>query len=154
MNKGLVIFTIAAVALMVGLVVTYAGKVSLLYLKADEVFDRLQTSAATQHKSPDSLVGKHFRIHGKLQAKSTRRHQGRLDYRFRVQGKSGRSMLVGYKGILPDTFRDGAELVLEGKLIRPDYFEAHSVFAKCPTKYKETKGAGYAKQPAKSTMGM
>lgn len=147
MNKGLILFTLAAIGLMVGLVVTYAGQVSLLYLKADEVFKRLDASAATQHKGPDSLVGKQLRIHGHLKPKTTRRHRGRVDYRFEIMDKkSGRSIEVSYKGILPDTFRDGAELVLEGKLVRANFFKAYSVFAKCPTKYKESKGAGYKKQ--------
>jgi len=144
---------VLAVGTMVALVVTYAGSVSMLYLKADEVFARLDKTASFQHKHPDSLVGQRFRIHGHLKAKSTKRHAGRLDYRFRIMDKkTGRSLLVSYKGILPDTFRDGAELVLEGKLRSPKHFEAYSVFAKCPTKYKEDKGYGYSKKkPANST---
>lgn len=149
-NKGLIAFTIGAVSLMVVLVVTYAGQVSLLYLKADEVFDRLEGKNPNPQKGAKSLIGKHFRIHGNLKPKTTARIRGRLDYRFQVMGKSGRSMKVTYNGILPDTFRDGAELVLEGKLVTAKHFKAHSVFAKCPTKYKETNQAGYKnkKSPA------
>ena len=76
-KKGLVLFSLGAVALMIGLIVTYAGQVSLLYLKTDEVLSRLEKTAAAQHTTPDSLVGKHLRIHGKLKSKSLRRLKGR-----------------------------------------------------------------------------
>ncbi len=149
-KKGLIIFSLGAVALMVGLIVTYAGQVSLLYLKTDEVFARLAQTAPNQHKGPKSLVGQNLRIHGKLKPKTTKRRKGRLHYVFYIQGKSGRSMKVHYDGILPDTFRDGAELVVSGKLEKPDLFIAHTIFAKCPTKYKEgqpgSKKSGYAKK--------
>lgn len=138
-KKGLVIFSLGVVALMVGLIVTYAGKVSLLYLKTDEVLARLARSAVHQHKNPESLVGKHLRIHGMLKPKSTQRLKGRTHYQFHILGQSGKSIQVFYDGILPDTFRDGAELVVEGKLEKPDLFIANTVFAKCPTKYKEEK---------------
>lgn len=144
-KKGLILFSVGIVALMVGLIVTYAGKVSLLYLKTDEVFARLSQSAATQHKGPESLVGKYLRIHGTLKPKTTQRIKGRTHYQFYIQGQSGKAMQVFYDGILPDTFRDGAELVIEGKLERPDLFVARTVFAKCPTKYKEEKAGGYKK---------
>lgn len=138
----LTVLSLVGVAIMVLLVVTYAGQVSVLYLKADQVFSRLKKEAispASAATKKTSLVGRFFRIHGKLKSKSTRRLQGRLDWEFHVQGKSGKSMLVKYTGILPDTFRDGAELVLEGQLVTPTLFRATKVFAKCPTKYKEDK---------------
>ncbi len=138
-TKWLAAISVVAVAGMIGLVVTYASQVSMLYLKMDEVFARLDKSALTAHKAPDSLVGTYLRIHGHLKAKSARRYQGRLDYEFFIQAQSGRALKVRYQGILPDTFRDNAELVLEGKLVQPDLFQAYSVFAKCPTKYKEEK---------------
>ncbi|MCB9639768.1 MAG: cytochrome c maturation protein CcmE [Myxococcales bacterium] len=138
-TKWLVAISLTAVAGMVALVVTYASQVSMLYLKMDEVFARLDKSAVTKHKGPESLVGTYLRIHGHLKPKSAHRYKGRLDYEFHIQNKAGRSIKVRYQGILPDTFRDGAELVLEGKLLQADLFQAYSVFAKCPTKYKEEK---------------
>jgi cytochrome c-type biogenesis protein CcmE len=43
---------------------------------------------------------------------------------------------VSYKGSLPDTFEDGADVVLQGKLTPSGTFEASSLLAKCPSKYK------------------
>ena len=43
---------------------------------------------------------------------------------------------VSYGGSLPDTFEDGADVVLQGKLTPSGTFEASSLLAKCPSKYK------------------
>lgn len=150
LNKGLVVFTVLAIALMIGLVVTYAGSMSVLYLKADQVFTRLDASKAANYQDANNLVGKIFRMHGHLKPKTTRRLKGRLDYEFEIMDKaSGKSLKVRYNGILPDTFRDNAELVLEGKLLTPKLYKAFSVFAKCPTKYKEEQAKG-GKHPGKT----
>jgi len=46
------------------------------------------------------------------------------------------TLRVSYGGSLPDTFRDGAGVVLQGKLTPSGTFEASSLLAKCPSKYK------------------
>jgi len=43
---------------------------------------------------------------------------------------------VSYGGSLPDTFKDGAGVVLQGKLTSSGTFEASSLLAKCPSKYE------------------
>jgi len=43
---------------------------------------------------------------------------------------------VSYGGSLPDTFENGADVVLQGKLTASGTFEASSLLAKCPSKYK------------------
>jgi cytochrome c-type biogenesis protein CcmE len=45
---------------------------------------------------------------------------------------------VSYKGGLPDTFGDGTDVVLQGKLIPSGTFEASSLLTKCPSKYKSS----------------
>ena len=49
-----------------------------------------------------------------------------------------RALQVRYTGnaVLPDTFRDKALVVLEGRLTQANQFEADLVFAKCPSKYE------------------
>ena len=48
-------------------------------------------------------------------------------------------MLASYTGILPDTFKDEAEVVLKGRLTTDGHFavEPNGVMAKCPSKYEE-----------------
>ena len=43
---------------------------------------------------------------------------------------------VSYGGGLPDTFEDGADVVLQGRLAPSGTFEASSLLTKCPSKYK------------------
>ena len=54
---------------------------------------------------------------------------------------------VVYKGITPDTFTDGVDVVVEGRLDSNGTFQATTLLAKCasryenaPEKYKETPG--------------
>jgi cytochrome c-type biogenesis protein CcmE len=62
-----------------------------------------------------------------------------LEYRFQIQSK-GAVIPASYTGIVPDTFKDGSEVVLKGHL-KPDGFavEANGVMAKCPSKYEAGK---------------
>ena len=61
---------------------------------------------------------------------------------------------VNYRGIAPDTFTDGVDVVVEGKLGSDGTFHATTLLAKCasryenaPDKYKST--PGYQAVPAK-----
>jgi len=45
---------------------------------------------------------------------------------------------VSYAGSLPSTFEDGADVVLQGKLAPSGTFEAASLLAKCPSKYRSS----------------
>ena len=42
---------------------------------------------------------------------------------------------VVYRGVVPDAFEPGAEVVMNGALTRSGTFEASSLLAKCPSKY-------------------
>jgi cytochrome c-type biogenesis protein CcmE len=66
-----------------------------------------------------------------------------LDYRFQVQS-NGKVVPVRYTGVVPDTFKDGAEVVLKGTLSSDGFsVEPNGVMAKCPSKYTP-QGAGKA----------
>jgi len=49
----------------------------------------------------------------------------------------GRAVPVSYAGLIPDTFKDDAEVVVEG-VCNPDdpSFNATTLLAKCPSKYE------------------
>lgn len=44
---------------------------------------------------------------------------------------------VSYHGSRPDMFRDGAEVVVQGKLSPDGVFDARTMLLKCPSKYEE-----------------
>ncbi len=84
--------------------------------------------------------GKRLQLHGF--AADVRQKPGTLEYRFKVQNK-GSVINASYTGVVPDTFKDDAEVVLKGRLT-PDGFhvEPNGVMAKCPSKYEAQKKVG------------
>jgi cytochrome c-type biogenesis protein CcmE len=55
---------------------------------------------------------------------------------FDIVDDSG-TLSVVYQGARPDMFRDGAEVVVEGKMTPHGIFEARTMLLKCPSKYEE-----------------
>lgn len=68
--------------------------------------------------SPEVWHGKPLQLHGYANAVS--RKPDSLDYRFDVQS-NGSVVRAYYTGIVPDTFKNGSEVVLKGTL-GPDGF--------------------------------
>jgi cytochrome c-type biogenesis protein CcmE len=85
---------------------------------------------------PDVWYGKKLQLHGFVVPDSIMRKRDSLQYRFKVQSK-GAVIPATYTGIVPDTFKDEAEVVLKGTL-SPEGFavEPNGVMAKCPSKYE------------------
>src|SRR3954469_23378980 len=84
---------------------------------------------------PGAWTGKKLQLHGFVVNKSIFVKPDTLEYRFQVESK-GSVMQASYTGIVPDTFKDGSEVVLKGHL-GPGGFavEPDGVMAKCPSKY-------------------
>lgn len=54
-------------------------------------------------------------------------------------------LAVTFGGLVPDTFKDGAEVVVEGKPATASApFHATTLLAKCPSKYESAEGRGAA----------
>jgi cytochrome c-type biogenesis protein CcmE len=89
--------------------------------------------------SPAQWYGKKLQLHGHVVAGSILRRRDTLDYRFKVENK-GAVVDASYSGIVPDTFKDGSEVVVKGTL-GPGGFvvEPNGVMAKCPSKYEAQK---------------
>ena len=89
---------------------------------------------------PDAWYGKRLQLHGYVVPSSIMRRKDSLDYRFNVQSK-GQVVRATYSGIVPDTFKDDAEVVLKGTL-SPEGFKVdpNGVMAKCPSKYEPKAG--------------
>lgn len=89
---------------------------------------------------PQQWEGKQLQLHGFVVPDSILRKPDTLQYRFKVQN-NGKVVTAMYTGVVPDTFKDSAEVVLKGTL-EPDGFHVQQdgVMAKCPSKYNpETK---------------
>ena len=78
-----------------------------------------------------------FRIKGLVVAGSHYVREGTLDdHRFTIV-EEGRTLEVIFRGILPDTFVDGVEVVALGRMQDPQVFVATEVMAKCASRYEE-----------------
>jgi cytochrome c-type biogenesis protein CcmE len=53
------------------------------------------------------------------------------------------TVTVRYEGVVPDTFKDDAEVIVTGTLGSDGVFQASDLLAKCPSKYEaEMKSKG------------
>jgi cytochrome c-type biogenesis protein CcmE len=112
---------------LTGLMFTTLREDTQFYKHVDEVMD-----------NPSSWHGKRLQLHGYVEGIERRRNS--LEYRFKVQS-NGSVVHASYSGVVPDTFKDGAEVVLKGRLNGEGFeVERNGVMAKCPSKYEASKG--------------
>ena len=93
-------------------------------------------SASSEAASPSELVeGKSYDVTGKVVANSVARKGDEL--RFRIRDRDGNaSVPVVYRGVVPDPFREGREVIVSGELTRGTFVaERDSLVTKCPSKF-------------------
>lgn len=110
-------------------------------------------------KNVDEVIGNHqtwqgkkVQLHGYVVPGTWVQRPNTLDYKFKVQNNPARAALGGgvieasYTGLLPDTFKDEAEVVLKGSFDAEGRFQVQKdgVMAKCPSKYEAAAKAGAA----------
>lgn len=78
------------------------------------------------------------RLFGTVANGDITRPDNSLGVRFRLQDaeKPGQIVWVEYKGVVPDTFQPGAEVIVEGGMSQ-GAFQAKSLMTKCPSKYEK-----------------
>jgi len=87
--------------------------------------------------SPAQWQGKSLQLHGFVKKGTWLQKRNTLEYQFEVENK-GAVVKASYTGILPDTFKDEAEVVLKGRLTASGFEVApNGVMAKCPSKYEQ-----------------
>ena len=93
----------------------------------------LSPSALPDHKGTVSLVGK---VTGRPTGDA---HSNAL--RFRVRDRDGTtSVPVVYRGSVPDLFKPGREIVVQGKLVEGTFVaDRDTLVTKCPSKYAPAK---------------
>jgi cytochrome c-type biogenesis protein CcmE len=124
-----IVATVAVLVLaLAGLLFTTLREDTQFYKHVDEVMT-----------DPVAWHGKRLQLHGYVAGIERKRNT--LDYRFNVQS-NGRIVQARYSGVVPDTFKEGAEVVLKGTLSGDGFHvERNGVMAKCPSKYESSKGA-------------
>jgi cytochrome c-type biogenesis protein CcmE len=128
-NKAVkVVATISVVVLaLTGLMFATLREETQYYKRVDEIM-----------ADPAAWHGKRLQLHG--YATAIERKRNSLEYRFKVES-NGSIVQAQYKGVVPDTFKEGSEVVLKGKLSPAGFdVEKDGVLGKCPSKYEPWQG--------------
>jgi cytochrome c-type biogenesis protein CcmE len=105
-----------------GLMYTTLAQGTEYYIHVDEVMS-----------NPAAWQGKRLQLHGFVS--DLRQRPESLDYKFQVKF-NGKVITARYSGVVPDTFKNDAEVVLKGQLSGDGFaVEPNGVMAKCPSKY-------------------
>lgn len=86
---------------------------------------------------PEKLSGRHIRLGGLVEKGSLTRNwlpSGGEDVSFRVTDLA-QSIMVHYRGMVPDLFREGQGVIAEGKMAEDGSFTADRLLAKHDEKY-------------------
>ena len=96
-----------------------------------------------------SAAHERIRVGGDVAAGSIRHLPGRVDF---VLTGEGKDLNVSYVGAdpLPDTFKDGAQALVEGHDMPDGKFVAEQVQAKCASKYEAAPGQSTTGTPQAS----
>ncbi|MDE3167957.1 MAG: cytochrome c maturation protein CcmE, partial [Acidobacteriota bacterium] len=91
------------------------------------------------HQMGDQALGKRIRVGGDVEAGSIQRSGSTVQFVL-IQEKA--RLTVAYNGTdpLPDTFKDGAQALADGKLTKDGVFHAGKIQAKCASKYEVKPG--------------
>ncbi len=125
-GKTALILSIAVVVTSLGfLVYTGLNTNMVYYYHVDEFLPKAH-----------SLEGETIKVNGKVIDGTIKNSQ--LDYRFGIHGVTQANIVqVEYHGVVPDTFKNGSDVVVEGKYdSQRKVFHATTLLAKCPTKYE------------------
>ncbi|OBQ54018.1 cytochrome c maturation protein CcmE [Halodesulfovibrio spirochaetisodalis] len=88
--------------------------------------------------TPDQLGS--ARLFGTVKADNIKRHEEGLGVNFILEDANDKSLVlpVVFKGAVPDTFKAGAEVIVEGNIDdATKAFQARTLMTKCPSKYEK-----------------
>lgn len=84
-----------------------------------------------------SVYGETVRVNGQVASGSVR--QEGLVLQFTVVDGQGANLPVFYQGVVPDTFKPGGDIVVEGQLDPSGVFQAQTLMPRCPSRYEPQK---------------
>lgn len=131
-----ILASVVVVASAVAFLLTSSMKQGAEYYKH---VDEVMTNA-------DAWRGKRLQVHGNVVDGSIEQAKGTLLYRFKIESRPPRAPAVitaTYNGLVPDTFKGGAEVVAKGTLTPDNQLAVvpDGIMAKCPSKYDADKAA-------------
>lgn len=107
--------------------------IASFFLNQQEGSIQYYMTASEYLSQQEKYVGKKLKVAGKVKQGSIRSSGQIHDF---VVEDLGKEIEVTFNGLVPDTFKDGSEVVVEGKGQSDSKFIATSLMAKCASKYK------------------
>jgi cytochrome c-type biogenesis protein CcmE len=155
MSKG---FQVAAGATLIALLLGWYAATNLEEGATFAYYQTLDEFVGSR----DAASGRHARVHGYVALGSIERDVEARSVHFAVQsqpphagGSAAGALPVLFTSLeTPDLFKEGAEVVLEGRLSQDGpgaRFHADKVFAKCPSKFEGQTADLPAQLPSKSS---
>jgi len=98
------------------------------------------TVAEFSEKQANLVTADSMRVSGKVLPGSIKKDEISRSISFTAidRENSSKTLTVAYAGIIPDTFKDEAEVVVTGSYAQ-GVFQAKEMLAKCPSKYSSEK---------------
>jgi cytochrome c-type biogenesis protein CcmE len=84
--------------------------------------------------NPAKFAKRGVRLEGKVAPGSLLKHHA-TSFEFEITAEN-EILRVRYDGILPDTFRENHEVMIEGEYLGNGVFAARQIFTKCASKYE------------------
>lgn len=98
----------------------------------------------SEYLARPEMAQERLRLKGNIEPGSVKLSADRLDLHFTVtDGTKG--LPVHYRGAVPDSFQEGLEVVVDGRMNPSGVFEGRELIVKCPSKYES--GAEGPKAP-------
>ena len=125
------------IKLAIGAVIVVAAIGYLMFSGSSGNTAFFMTVPELQAQTQD-LRGAALRVAGKVTADPIHWDVRQLSLAF-TMGEGEARIPVRYKGVKPDMFQVGAEVIVEGKLGSDGVLQAHNLMTSCPSKYEEEK---------------
>ena len=125
LKRKRLIFAVAIVLLAMGF---------LIYIGLSQFATYYYTVSEFVARS-ESLTGEQVRVTGQIIPDSVIQDTNNFTLNFSItDGKT--SLPVVYQGVVPDTFKAGTDIVVEGRSDQQGVFYARVLITKCPSKYE------------------
>lgn len=117
------------------LVLVTSGYLMATSIKETGTYYLTPTELAAKVQTDPSFYGTGVKVGARVVPGSIVRAPGGRSMKFEVTD-GARTFPVSYRGIAPDTFEDGVDVVVEGRMDRDGTFAATTVLAKCASRYE------------------
>src|SRR5688500_11124646 len=128
----------AKIKLLVGGVLI-AGGLGYLGYKAADANAAYALGLKQYEDQRATFAGRGLRLAGKVAGGTYKQEANVHTFLVHDLATCGVSMPVRYEGTLPDTFREGGNVIIEGKFDEAGTYRPTLVMAQCPSKYDATK---------------